>query len=56
MDAAGLQCARPTGIGLRGEDLICAGEGAEQAMDRIQKKFEPDSIGPAAVVPLRRVS
>ncbi|MGW3465128.1 DNA polymerase Y family protein [Streptomyces olivaceoviridis] len=71
MDAAGLQRARLTGIGLRGEDLIDAGQVAEQisldgaresrlvaeqAMDRIRQKFGPGSIGPAAVVPLRRAS
>ncbi|MEV7817753.1 hypothetical protein AB0P05_45210 [Streptomyces flaveolus] len=41
---------------LKGEDLIDAGQVAEQAMDRIRKKFGPDSIGPAAIVPLRRAS
>ncbi|CAM5696072.1 DinB/UmuC family translesion DNA polymerase [Streptomyces canarius] len=71
MDAAALQRARMTGIVLKGEDLIDAGQvaeqisldaaresrlAAEQAMDRIRKKSGPDSIGPATVVPLRRAS
>ncbi|MET8566029.1 hypothetical protein ABZV75_37765 [Streptomyces flaveolus] len=71
MDAAGLQRARLTGIGLRAEDLMDAGQVAEQisldgaresrlvaeqAMDRIRSKFGPDSIGLATVVPLRRAS
>ncbi|MET8768069.1 hypothetical protein [Streptomyces sp. NPDC004658] len=71
MDAAGLQRARLTGIVLKGEDLIDAGQVAEQisldgaresrlvaeqAMDRIRDKFGPGSVGPAAVLPLRRAS
>ncbi|MGW2714807.1 DinB/UmuC family translesion DNA polymerase, partial [Streptomyces sp. NPDC001356] len=71
MDGAGLQRARLTGIVLKGEDLIDAGQVAEQisfdgaresrlvaeqTMDRIRDKFGPDSIGPAAVAPLRRAS
>ncbi|MEU4928343.1 hypothetical protein AB0G54_17795 [Streptomyces yokosukanensis] len=69
MDGAGLQCARPTGISLRGEALIDAGQVArqisldaaresrlvgEQAMDRIRRKFGPGSVGPAATAPFRR--
>ncbi|KOV76611.1 hypothetical protein ADL02_30375 [Streptomyces sp. NRRL WC-3723] len=71
MDAAGLQRARLTGIGLRAEDLVDAGQvaeqisldgaresrlAAEQAMDRIRDKFGPASIGPATVLPLRPAS
>ncbi|MFF1405020.1 hypothetical protein [Streptomyces sp. NPDC058294] len=71
MDAAGLQRARLTGIVLKGEDLIDADQVAqqisldtaresrlvaEQAMDRIRKKFGPGSIGPAAVMPIRHAS
>ncbi|UFR07644.1 hypothetical protein KBP30_41190 [Streptomyces sp. Go40/10] len=71
MDAAGLQRARLTGIGLRAEDLIDARQVAEQitldgvrgsrlvaeqAMDRIRDKYGPASIGPATLVSLRRAS
>ncbi|MGW3312114.1 DNA polymerase Y family protein [Streptomyces sp. NPDC001073] len=63
MDAAGLQRGRLTGLALRGEDLVGAGQVAEQlsldvarqarlvaesAADRIRAKFGPDAIGPAA--------
>jgi DNA polymerase-4 len=63
MDAAGLQRGRLTGLALRGEDLVDAGQVAEQlsldvarqarlvaesAADRIRARFEPGAIGPAA--------
>jgi DNA polymerase-4 len=63
MDAAGLQRGRLTGLALRGEDLIDAGQVTEQlsldaarqarlvaesAADRIRAKFGPGAIGPAA--------
>lgn len=69
MDAAGLQRGRLTGIALRGEDLIDAGQVAEQlslddarearlvaeaAVDRVRDKFGPGVIGPAAI--FRRAS
>ncbi|MFF8595194.1 hypothetical protein ACF061_27850 [Streptomyces sp. NPDC015220] len=69
MDAAGLQRGRLTGLALKAEDLVDAGQTAEQisldharearlvaeeAMDRIRDKFGPGIIGPAAV--LRRAS
>ncbi|MFF5538541.1 hypothetical protein ACFY71_39850 [Streptomyces cinerochromogenes] len=71
MDAAGLQRARLTGIALKAEDLIDAGQVAEQisldgaresrlvaeqAMDRIRDKYGPASVGPATLVSLRRAS
>ncbi|MEW2623663.1 hypothetical protein [Streptomyces sp. NPDC048106] len=71
MDAAGLQRARLTGLVLRGDDLVGAGQVAQQisldraresrlvaedAMDRIRQKFGPDAVGPAAVMPARRAS
>jgi DNA polymerase-4 len=69
MDAAGLQRGRLTGLVLKGEDLIGAGQVAEQislddaresrlvaetAVDRVRDKFGPGVIGPAAV--FRRAS
>ncbi|MER7645539.1 hypothetical protein [Streptomyces sp. NPDC126522] len=63
MDAAGLQRGRLTGLALRGEDLVAAGQVAEQlsldaarqarlvaesAADRIRARFGPGAIGPAA--------
>ncbi|WP_306192106.1 MULTISPECIES: hypothetical protein [unclassified Streptomyces] len=69
MDAAGLQRGRLTGIALKAEDLVDAGQvarqlsldharearlTAEETMDRIRDRFGPDAIGPAAV--FRRVS
>ncbi|WP_320777498.1 hypothetical protein [Streptomyces sp. CRN 30] len=69
LDAAGLQRARLTGIALRAQDLVPAGQVAEQlsldraraarlaaesALDRIRDKFGPDAVGPAAA--LRRAS
>ena len=63
MDAAGLQRGRLTGLALRGEDLVDAGQVAEQlsldtarqarlatesTADRIRAKFGPGAIGPAA--------
>ncbi|WP_331750046.1 hypothetical protein OG529_36340 (plasmid) [Streptomyces longwoodensis] len=69
MDAAGLQRGRLTGLVLRGEDLVDAGQVAEQisldgaresrliaeqAADRIRAKFGDRAIGPAAV--FRRAS
>ncbi|GGW13561.1 hypothetical protein GCM10018980_70510 [Streptomyces capoamus] len=71
MDAAGLQRAHLTGIVLKGDGLIDAGQVAEQitldaaresrlvaeqAMDRIRRKFRPASVGPATVAPLHRAS
>ncbi|MEU2062407.1 hypothetical protein [Streptomyces sp. NPDC013455] len=71
MDAAGLQRARLTGMVLRAEDLVDGDRVAqqisldgtresrlvaEQVTDRIRDKFGPGSIGPAAVLPLRRAS
>ena len=62
-DAAGLQRGRLTGRALRGEDLVAAGQVAEQlsldaarqarlvaesAADRIRARFGPGAIGPAA--------
>ncbi|MEU9391906.1 hypothetical protein AB0D86_18120 [Streptomyces sp. NPDC048324] len=64
MDAAGLQRGRLTGLALKGEDLVDAGEVArqislddarearlvaEEAVDRVREKYGPDVIGPAAV-------
>jgi DNA polymerase-4 len=64
MDAAGLQRGRLTGIVLRGEDLVDAGQVAQQisldrarearlvaeeVSDRIRAKFGPDVIGPAGI-------
>ncbi|MEU0414781.1 hypothetical protein ABZ307_44435 [Streptomyces griseorubiginosus] len=69
MDAAGLQRGRLTGLALKGEDLIDAGQAprqlslddtrearltAEGAIDRVRDKFGPRVIGPAAV--FRRAS
>ncbi|MFF1548057.1 hypothetical protein [Streptomyces sp. NPDC058291] len=69
MDAAGLQRGRLTGLALKGEDLIDAGQVAEQislddtrearlvaeaAIDRVRDKFGPRVIGPAAA--FRRAS
>ncbi|WP_327714196.1 hypothetical protein [Streptomyces sp. NBC_00490] len=69
MDAAGLQRGRLTGLSLRGEDLIGAGQTAEQislddaresllvaeaAVDEIRNTFGFRVIGPAAV--FRRAS
>ncbi|MEW2121799.1 hypothetical protein AB0945_43120 [Streptomyces sp. NPDC005474] len=69
IDAAGLQRGRLTGLALRGEDLIGAGQVAQQisldharedrlvteeVSDRIRDKFGPGAIGPAAT--LLRVS
>ncbi|MFJ5731534.1 hypothetical protein [Streptomyces paradoxus] len=60
---------RLTGIGLRGEDLVDAGQVAQQislddaredrlvaeaAVDRVRDKYGPDVIGPAAA--FRRAS
>jgi DNA polymerase-4 len=64
MDAAGLQRGRLTRVALRGEDLIDAGQVAQQisldttrearllaekTLDRVRDKFGPRVIGPAAV-------
>ncbi|MCX4231726.1 DNA polymerase Y family protein [Streptomyces ortus] len=69
IDAAGLQRGRLTGLVLRGEDLVDAGQIAEQisldqaredrlvaeaVSDRIRGKFGPGAIGPAAT--FRRAS
>jgi DNA polymerase-4 len=69
IDAAGLQRGRLTGITLKGEDLIAAGQVAEQisfdrvrearlvaeeVSDRIRAKFGPGAIRPATT--LLRVS
>ncbi|MEJ8672707.1 hypothetical protein WKI71_43330 [Streptomyces sp. MS1.AVA.1] len=69
MDAAGLQRGRLTGLTLKGEDLIDAGQVAQQislddaredrlvaeaAVDPVCDKFGPRVIGPAAV--FRRTS
>ncbi|MEV4450603.1 MULTISPECIES: DinB/UmuC family translesion DNA polymerase [Streptomyces] len=69
IDAAGLQRGRLTGITLKGEDLIAAGQVAEQISfdgarearlvaeevgDRIRAKFGPGAIRPATT--LLRVS
>ncbi|MFF4788624.1 hypothetical protein ACFY2M_02380 [Streptomyces sp. NPDC001276] len=71
MDAAGLQRARLTGITLRGQDLITAGQVAtqisldqaresrlltEQTLDCIRAKFGPNAVGPAATAPFHRAS
>jgi DNA polymerase-4 len=63
MDAAGLQRGRLTGLTLKGEDLIDAGQIAQQislddarearlmaeaAVDRVRDKYGADAIGPAA--------
>jgi DNA polymerase-4 len=63
MDAASLQRGRLTGLALRGEDLIDAGQVAEQislddarearlaaeaTVDRVRAKYGPGIIGPAA--------
>ncbi|WP_328825989.1 hypothetical protein [Streptomyces sp. NBC_00252] len=64
MEAAGLQRGRLTGLVLRAEDLVDAGQVAEQlsldaarqarlvaesaADDRLREKFGPGAIGPAA--------
>jgi DNA polymerase-4 len=68
-DAAGLQPGRLTGTVLRGEDLVDAGQVAQQisldlsrearlvaegAVDRVRAKFGPDVIGSATV--FRRAS
>ncbi|MET7439166.1 DNA polymerase Y family protein [Streptomyces sp. NPDC004082] len=65
IDAAGLQRGRLTGVALRAEDLVDAGQVAEQisldgarearlvaeeVSDRIRDKFGPDAIGPAALL------
>ncbi|GJF24795.1 hypothetical protein SHO565_53590 [Streptomyces sp. HO565] len=64
IDAAGLQRGRLTGLALKGEDLIDAGQVAEQisldearesrlvaetAVDRVREKFGRQIIGPATV-------
>ncbi|OIJ68850.1 DNA polymerase Y family protein [Streptomyces mangrovisoli] len=64
MDAAGLQRGRLTGLALKGEDLVDAGQVARQlsldtarearlvaeaAVDRVREKFGTGVIGPAAV-------
>ncbi|WP_333739899.1 DNA polymerase Y family protein [Streptomyces sp. IBSBF 2806] len=69
MDAAGLQRGRLTGLALKGEDLVDAGQVAQQitlddtrearlvaeaAIDRLRGKFGPRVIGPATV--FRRAS
>lgn len=69
MDAAGLQRGRLTGLALKGEDLVDAGQAprqlslddsrearlaAETVIDRVRDKFGPRVIGPAAV--FRRAS
>jgi hypothetical protein len=69
IDAAGLQRGRLTGITLKGEDLVAAGQVAEQisfdrarearlvaeeVSDRIRAKFGPGAIRPATT--LLRVS
>jgi DNA polymerase-4 len=69
MDAAGLQRGRVSGLVLKGEDLIDAGQVAQQtsldsaredrlvaeaAVDRIRAKYGPGAIGPAAM--FRRAS
>ncbi|WP_256725917.1 hypothetical protein [Streptomyces sp. IMTB 2501] len=69
MDAAGMQRARLTGIVLKGEDLVGAGQVAQQisldgaredrlvaeaAIDGIRARFGPGAIGPAAA--FRRAS
>uniref|UniRef100_UPI003830BF81 DinB/UmuC family translesion DNA polymerase n=1 Tax=Streptomyces sp. NPDC101234 TaxID=3366138 RepID=UPI003830BF81 len=69
MDAAGLQRGRLTGLTLRGEDLMDAGQVAQQisldgvredrlvaegAVDQIRDKFGPHVIGPSAT--FRRAS
>ncbi|WP_432041891.1 DNA polymerase Y family protein [Streptomyces cadmiisoli] len=69
MDAAGLQRGRLTGLALKGEDLVDAGQVAQQislddareaqlvaeaAVDRIRDKFGSRVIGPAAI--FRRAS
>ncbi|MFE2533734.1 hypothetical protein [Streptomyces sp. NPDC059371] len=66
IDAAGLQRGRITGITLKAEDLIDAGQVAEQisldharearlvaeeVSDRIRAKFGPDVIRPATTLP-----
>ncbi|WP_328974284.1 hypothetical protein [Streptomyces canus] len=66
---AGLQRGRLTGLALKGEDLVAAGQiawqlsldngrearlAAETAVDRVRDKFGPQVIGPAAV--FRRAS
>ncbi|MGW3669265.1 DinB/UmuC family translesion DNA polymerase [Streptomyces sp. NPDC005141] len=65
MDAAGLQRARLVSITLRGEDLVPAGQVAEQigldeerenrlraesVMDRVRRKYGFGAIGPAATL------
>ncbi|MFD8306973.1 hypothetical protein ACFV29_32225 [Streptomyces sp. NPDC059690] len=64
MDAAGLQRGRLTGLALKGEDLVEAGEVArqisldearearlvaEEVVDRVRERYGADVIGPAAV-------
>ncbi|MGW7253808.1 DNA polymerase Y family protein [Streptomyces sp. NPDC054834] len=64
MDAAGLQRGRLVGLALKADDLIDAGQVAEQlsldparesrlaaeaAMDRVRDRFGPGAVGPAAV-------
>ncbi|MEU7466301.1 MULTISPECIES: DNA polymerase Y family protein [Streptomyces] len=71
MDAAGLQRARLAGLVLKGDDLVDAGRVAQQisldraresrlvaedAMDRVRRRFGPGAVGPAAAMPARRAS
>ncbi|MFE2585869.1 hypothetical protein ACFXGE_38675, partial [Streptomyces sp. NPDC059378] len=65
IDAAGLQRGRITGITLKAEDLVAAGQVAEQisldqarearlaaeeVSDRIRAKFGPDAVRPATTL------
>ncbi|MFE2586924.1 hypothetical protein ACFXGE_44200, partial [Streptomyces sp. NPDC059378] len=65
IDAAGLQRGRITGITLKAEDLVAAGQVAEQisldrarearlaaeeVSDRIRARFGPDAVRPATTL------